>query len=344
MTSKNDNFYLSGPSHLTCVNWDDAYHRKIVAASLVNGVYVLEKDRQKQRQGPDSLAFPWWTFFHFQLFHRLVDDVDSSIFGAIYEFKPPPSMWNNTLRRSPRYVIAFRGTIIKLDSVLRDMMLDLKILMHGLHQTSCSKIAIESVRNMVTRVGGNGSNLWLAGHSLGSSIALHAGKTMAKSGIFIESFLFNPPFPSAPLDQITKCEELKQGIRFAGSVLKAGLGIAMNSNKKSSSYDSFSALSGWIPSLFVNRSDYICSKYVEYFEHRRKMEEIGAGCIESIATRNSLGSLMMSAFVKESEPLHLIPSAILTVNLIPHQDCLEAHRIDQWWKPDLHMEYKLHKY
>ncbi|GAU12471.1 hypothetical protein TSUD_230040 [Trifolium subterraneum] len=330
MTTENDNFYLSGPSHLTYVNWDDAYHRKTVAASLVNGVYVLEKDRQKQRQGPGSLAFPWWTFFHFELFHTLVDDVDSSIFGAIYEFKPPPSMWNNTLHRSPCYVIAFRGTMIKLDSFLRDIELDLKILKHGLHGTSRSKIAIKNVRNMVDSVGSNSSNIWLAGHSLGSCIALHAGKTMAKSGIFIESFLFNPPFPSAPLDQIINSEELKQGIRFAGSVLRAGLGIAMNLDKKSSSYDSFSDLSAWIPSLIVNRSDYICSKYVEYFEHRRTMEEIGAGSIEKIATQNSVGSLMMSAFGKESEPVHLIPSAILTVNLTPQHDCIEAHRIAQW--------------
>ncbi|PNX55113.1 GDSL esterase/lipase [Trifolium pratense] len=168
---------------------------------------------------------------------------------------------------------------------------------------------------------------------------------MAKSGIFIESFLFNPPFPSAPLDQIIDSEEMKQEIRFFGSVLRAGLGIAMNSDKKSSSYDSFSALSAWMPSLFVNRSDYICSKYVEYFEHRIKMEEIGAGSIEKIATQNSLSSLMMSAFGKESEPLHLIPSAILSVNLSPHEkNCIKAHGIDQWWKPNLHLEFKLQEY
>jgi hypothetical protein len=78
---------------------------------LVNGVYVLEKDRQKQRKGPDSLACHWWEFFHFQLLDTLIDDVDSSIFGAIYEFKPQPSMCNSTLHKSSRYVIAFRGIV-----------------------------------------------------------------------------------------------------------------------------------------------------------------------------------------------------------------------------------------
>ncbi|CAJ2650737.1 unnamed protein product [Trifolium pratense] len=210
-----------------------AYHRKSVAASLVNGVYTLEKDRQKQRKGPESQAFPWWEFFHFQLLDTIIDDVDSSIFGAIYEFKPQLSLCNSTLHRSPRYVIAFRGTTIKPESVLRDLKLDLKILRNGLHRTSRSKIATETVRNMVANVGGNGSNIWLTGHSLGSCIALNAGKTMAKSGIFIESFLFNPPFASVPINQMIKSGKVKHGIRFFNSVLTAGLDIAINSEKKS---------------------------------------------------------------------------------------------------------------
>ncbi|KAF9607775.1 hypothetical protein IFM89_000122, partial [Coptis chinensis] len=32
------------------------YHRRSVAASLVQGVYVLERDRQENRQGPHALA------------------------------------------------------------------------------------------------------------------------------------------------------------------------------------------------------------------------------------------------------------------------------------------------
>ncbi|KAK2372023.1 GDSL esterase/lipase [Trifolium repens] len=344
MISEPDNFSSSGPSHLTYVNWDDAYHRKSIASSLVKGVYVLEKDCQKQRKCHDSLACHWWEFFHFQLLDTLIDDVDSSIFGAIYEFKPQPTMCNDTLHRSPRYVIAFRGTTIKPKSVLRDMMLDLKIAMHGLHRTSRSKIATETVSNMVASVGGNGSNIWLAGHSIGSCIALHAGKEMAKRGIFIESFLFNPPFASIPINQIIKSEKTKHGIRIFGSMNKTGIDICMNLDKKSSSHDSFVALSPWIPCLFVNPSDYICSEYVGYFEHRRKMEEIGGGSIENISTQNSLGSLMMSAFGKECEPLHLIPSAYLTKNLTPQQNCIEAHGIDQWWKPDLQLESELHEY
>lgn len=343
MASERECFHLSGPLHLTYVDWDNAYHRMSVAASLVQGVYVLEKDRQERREGPNALALPWWTFFHFQLLRTLLDDVDSSIFGAIYEFKPPSSMNNDTLHRSPRYVIAFRGTITKANSVSRDIELDIHFVRNGLHQTSRSEIAIQAVRNMVAAEGG--SNVWLAGHSLGSAMAMLSGKTMAKTGIFIESFLFNPPYASAPIERI-KDKKLKHGLRFAGSVVTAGLAIAMKAKqKKNLSFDPFAALSAWVPFLFVNPSDPICSEYIGYFEHRRKMEEIGAGSIEKLATQTSINCLLMGALGKESdEPLHLIPSASLTINHTPPRDFREAHGIHQWWKPDLRLESKLYKY
>ncbi|RYR10395.1 hypothetical protein Ahy_B05g078854 isoform H [Arachis hypogaea] len=321
---------------------DNPNHRKSVAASLVQGVYVLEKDRQERREGTDALASPWWVFFNFQLLHKLVDDVDSSIFGAIYEFKPPSTYCNDTLHRSPSYVIAFRGTITKADSVSRDIELDMHFVRNGLHQTSRYEIAIQAVRNMIATVGDSG--IWLAGHSLGSAVSLLCGKTMAKSGNFIESFLFNPPYVSAPIERI-KDKKVKHGLRIAGSVITAGLTLAVKAKqKKSLSSDPFAAFSAWVPCLFVNPSDHICSEYIGYFEHRKKMEEIGAGSIERLATQNSLGCLLMGAFGKESEPLHLIPSASVTVNLTPSRDFKEAHGIHQWWKPHLHLQSKLYKY
>ena len=313
-----------------------------VAASLVQGVYIIERDRQEGRVGSNALAPPWWTFFHFQLFRPLVDDVDSSIFGAIYEFKPPAYWHNDSLYRSPRYVIAFRGTLTKADSVSRDIELDIHFIRNGLHQTSRFEIAIQAVRNMVATAGD--SNVWLAGHSLGSGIAMLAGKTMAKTGMFLESFLFNPPYVSAPIERI-KDKKLKHGIRIAGSVITAGLTIAMKAKQqKSLSLDPFEALSAWVPGLFVNPADHLCSEYIGYFEHRKRMEEIGIGSIERLATQNSIGGLLMGAFGKECEPLHLIPSANLTVNGTPARDFKEAHGIHQWWRPDLCLEHKLYKY
>uniref|UniRef100_A0A2C9WA28 Fungal lipase-type domain-containing protein n=1 Tax=Manihot esculenta TaxID=3983 RepID=A0A2C9WA28_MANES len=343
-TSEREDFSLSGPLHLNAVDWTNAHHQRSVTASLVQGVYVLERDRQLKREGPEALANPWWEFFHFQLLRKLVDDVDSSIFGAIYEFKPSTAYSSHSLDAGPHYVIAFRGTITKPDSLPRDIELDLHIIRNGLHETSRFEIGIQAVRNVVTTVGE--SNVWLAGHSLGAAMALLAGKIMAKKGIFIQAFLFNSPFFSAPIEGI-KDQRVKHGLRIAGSVITAGLAFAAAAKKNdqnSRSIDTFAALSSWVPSLFVNPADHICSEYVGYFEHRKKMDDIGIGAIERLATQNSIGGLIMNAIGKESEPLHLIPSANLTVNLTPSRDFKEAHGIHQWWRPDLEVQSNLYKY
>lgn len=338
MAFKKEDFNLSGPLHLTTVDWNNSHHRRSVAASLVQGVYILERDRQQNRQGPHSLASPWWEFFHFQLLSRLTDDVDSSIFGAIYEYKLPS-------HESPRYVVALRGTIRKPDTVSRDLQLGLHVIQNGLQHTSRFEIAMQSVRSMVASGQAQGLNIWLAGHSLGSAMAMLAGKTMAKMGILLESFLFNPPFVSAPIDRI-KNKKIKHGIRIASSLITAGLSVAVKGNlKKNLTKDnSFVVLSDWVPCLFVNPADHICSEYIGYFEHRKKMEEIGAGGIERFATQNSIGGLFLSAMGKESDLLHLIPSANLTVNLTPSADFKTAHGIHQWWRPDFHLQSKLYKY
>ncbi|MFS7981678.1 hypothetical protein Hanom_Chr10g00953801 [Helianthus anomalus] len=48
-------------------------HRRSVAACLVQGVYILERDRQENRQALEALAPPWWkwNFFQFDLHSQL---------------------------------------------------------------------------------------------------------------------------------------------------------------------------------------------------------------------------------------------------------------------------------
>jgi hypothetical protein len=318
-------------------------HRRSVAASLVQGVYILERDRQANRQGSHALAPPWWEFLHFRLLRPFVDDADCSIFGAIYEFNPPASHRNHSLDGSPRYVIAFRGTLIKLGTVLRDADLNKDLILNELHRTSRFEIAMQFVQSFVTEVGD--SNVWLAGHSLGSAMAMLAGKTMAKTGIFLESFLFNPPFLSAPIEKI-KDKRLRTGIRIASSAITAGLTLAMRTKyQRNTAEDQFAALSAWVPCLFVNPGDHIGLEYIEYFERRKKMEENGAGWIGRLATQNSIGGLLMNALGKEySEPLHLVPSASLTINPSPTQNFKQDHGLEQWWSPDLKPQSKLYKY
>ncbi|GAB4857566.1 hypothetical protein Ancab_015475 [Ancistrocladus abbreviatus] len=343
MTSDREDFKLSGPLHLTVVDWENEHHGRSVAASLVSGVYILERDRQEKRSSLDALGPPWWEFFHFGLFSQLVDEADGSIFGAIYEFEPKTPQSSHTRKGSPHYVVAFRGTLTKPDTISRDIELDLHLIRNGLHRTSRFEIALQAIRNAVAAA--QGSNVWLAGHSLGAAMAMLAGKNMAMMGTFLECFLFNPPFLSAPIERI-KDKKLRNGIRVAGSVITAGLALAATVKRpqqKTLSSDPFTSLSTWVPSIFVHPSDHLCSGYIGYFEHREQMEQLGIGGIGRLAAQHSLGGLVMSALGKEAEPAgHLLPSASLTVNMSPAPDFKRAHSLQQWWTPDLHLQNQVY--
>ncbi|PSS04452.1 GDSL esterase/lipase [Actinidia chinensis var. chinensis] len=340
MASEKRCFYYSGPSYLTAVDWTNLQHRRIVAASLVQGTYCMQYDRRHNLQGNLAVAPPWWVSFNFQPVQVLVDEHDQSIFGAVFEFTP--SYGNYLHQNPPRYVVAFRGTSFKKYTWKQDLKLDFQFIRNRLHQSTRVQLAMQAVQNMVSIAGA--ANIWLAGHSLGSAIALVAGKNMVKMGCFIETYLFNPPFTSVPIERV-KNEKLKHGIRFTTSVIKAGVAVALNSQHQRSQKDhSFNVLSGWIPYLFVNPSDPICAEYIGYFEHREKMVEVGVGNIARLATQNSLGNLILGATGKDSEPPHLIPSAYLTINVSPTQDLKQAHGIQQWWKQNINCQFKLHQY
>ncbi|KNA10655.1 hypothetical protein SOVF_142350 [Spinacia oleracea] len=339
-----DSFNSIGPLHLTVVDWDNEHHRRSVAASLVAGVYNLERDRQENRDGNRALAPPFWEFFNFRLLRQLVDDVDQSTFGAIYEYELKTSPSDQSKKVIPHYVIALRGTLTNRDSVTRDIELDLHILQQGLHKTTRSRIAIQTVRAVVAS--SQNRNVWLAGHSLGAAMAILAGKEMAVAGTLLETFLFNPPFVSAPIEQI-KNEGVKHGIRVAGSVITAGLAFAMaikQPQQKNRSVETFSSLATWIPNLYVHPGDHLCSEYIGYFQHREKMENLGVGQIEKLATQHSLGGLLMTAFGKEAEATHLLPSACLTINLAAAPDLKKAHALQQWWQPESQVNFKTRAY
>ncbi|KAG9149307.1 hypothetical protein Leryth_003285 [Lithospermum erythrorhizon] len=341
VVSEREDFGLVGPLHLTTIDWKNPDHRRSVAACLVQGVYIIERDRQEKRLGPQALAPPWWNFCNFQLHRQLVDDADQSVFGAIYQFSPE---CNHSAEGCPKYVIAFRGTVTKGDAFTRDVELDVHFIRNDLHRTSRYEAAIQAVRYVVATFGS--SNVWLAGHSLGSAIAMLAGKNMAKTGVFLESFLLNPPFVSAPIEKINDTK-VKSGIRIASSFLTAGFAVALKNNtQKNRSVDTFAALSAWLPSLFVNPADHICSEYIGYFEHRKRMEGIGASGIEKLATQYSIGGLLMNAIggKEYEEPLHLIPSANVIVNLTPSPNFKDAHGIHQWWRPELQLDCKTYQF
>ncbi|KAB1205062.1 hypothetical protein CJ030_MR7G016706 [Morella rubra] len=205
---------------------------------------------------------------------------------------------------------------------------------------------MQTVQNFVDAAGA--PNIWLTGHSLGSAIALLVGKNMCKRGYFVETYLFNPPFLSAPIESwIKDHESLKDGVRLAKSLLTAGLALAVqvSQHHESQEHDSFAMLCNWIPYLFVNPADHICAEYIGYFENRKKMVEMGAGIIERLATKNSIRSLVSGALGGDSEVWHLLPSAYLTTfDLGPSPDFMRAHGINQWWNPNFPYKSTLHSY
>ncbi|KAG6715294.1 hypothetical protein I3842_05G243200, partial [Carya illinoinensis] len=339
MTSHRKVFNISGPTHLTVVDWRNAHHRRTVAASLIQGVYTLEHDRL-HRHGPnEALARPWWNFFNFNLDCVLVDDVDLSIFGAVYKYK-----YRDPSSKVPNYVIAFRGEALRQDSRREAVELAFKCISNKLQQTSRFQLAMQRVEKIVDSSGAG--NVWLAGHSLGSAMAVLVGKNMViKRNCFLETYLFNPPFPSVPLELI-KDEKLKGGLRFAGNVVKVGLALAADA-RKPQERDPFAALSPWIPHLFVNPDDAVCAEYIGYFENRKKLQGLADGEIQRLAMQNPIRNLIKcAAFGKDVEDtLHLLPSAYLNViNGGPSNNFREAHRIHQWWNPNFRFDIQLYQY
>ncbi|KAH6815447.1 Lipase class 3-related protein [Perilla frutescens var. frutescens] len=350
MASEREIFSLTGPSFLTSVDWNNSHHRRSIGASLVQGVYTLERDRRQNRQGPQALAPAWWEFFNFRLVQVLVDNHDVSHFGAVFQYYPHPHHNHSSVNQSPpRYVIAFRGTINKPGNRQQDFKLNLHLIINNLQNSSRLQIGLETARRIVQHVGPG--NVWLAGHSLGSSLALVVGRDMVKHhGLRLETYLFNPPFASPPIERLAN-DKIKLGLRLANSVLTAGLAAAVNyasthKNKdQEGDDDPFVVLSTWIPYLFINPSDPICAEYVGYFKHREEMESIGAGKIGRLATKHSIGSILSSvAGKKDCEAVHLLPSAYLTINATPSQSFKEAHGIHQWWRQDLQFNYKYYQH
>ncbi|WKA07644.1 hypothetical protein VitviT2T_025439 [Vitis vinifera] len=79
----------------------------------------------------------------------------------------------------PKVCYRLRGTILKLSTAKRDLKLNIKVFTDVLHMDRHRfKPALEAVQQVVQEAGS--ANIWLAGHSLGSSIAMMVGKSMAQ--------------------------------------------------------------------------------------------------------------------------------------------------------------------
>ncbi|EOA20847.1 hypothetical protein CARUB_v10001184mg [Capsella rubella] len=334
MSSNTDDFSNFGPFHLTSIDWTNSYYRTSVASSLVNGVYTLEGDRREKRVGSESLANPWWEFFNFTLMETLIDD-DGAIYGAVFEYNLYSLYQNTPNVKVPHHVIAFRGTVLKGKTWKSDMKLNLKIMFNSLHHGGRPVHAMRTIRSMVEKH--SESAIWLAGHSLGAALVLLAGKSMTSVGFLLESYIFNPPISTIPLEQLPGGDKIRGAFQIAKSVVKATVAVALADHKFQ---EDNTKTASWIPYLYVNPKDPICAGYINYFKHKTFMSKIGASKIERTGARKSVRCLLVRGKGKTShsdlstEPLHLLPSADMTVNYNKPTKSTTAHELHQWWERD----------
>ncbi|KAI4334825.1 hypothetical protein L6164_013534 [Bauhinia variegata] len=341
-------FGAYGPSHITDIDWESPDHRRCVMASLVQGTKIIERDRQKGRLGPRALAPPWYESFHFQLYREIYDPDARCIFGAIYQHKYPTS---NSI---PKYVIAFRGTLPKRETAVRDWLTDIQVILNNLQKTPRFQQAVEIIKEMIAVAGA--ANVWLAGYSLGAAIALLAGKEMAKMSDqphLLETYLFNPPFVSLSLEWIED-QELKQGINMARTFLRGVIAttksvvvnLMPNDDENGCSRqfdDPFAAISGWVPHLFVNKGDIICSGFIGYFQNRENMKQLGMGGFEKLASQECIIRNVFST--RKIEPAHLLAAAKLNINASdPLTNLKSDHSLQQWWTANLICEAKIYRH
>jgi len=359
---------------------DNEEHRRCITASLVKGTYVLESERTKLREADDDddtcvpLAPAWWESFHFRQLRVLKCECECVfcmigrrikielgrqrfIYGAIFEYAPPGGSPRHP--SAPSYVVAFRGTMRRDATTLCDMRLDLRILLNA--HRSCGRFshAREEVGKLfpdsmtsgggatvVVNGAGGSCSVWLAGHSLGASIALDVGRDMmAKRELNIPTFLFNPPqvsLPAAMNDNLPMAKVAKSVVISSSYILKHGLGIILEPHKRNME-EQFEQLSPWVPNLYVHQRDVICKGFIDYFKQRERMQKLLPRVAVSGSTL-SYRDMCRAVLGMQNERPHLLPSAMLFKN---QSSVGDPHELRQWWQPqgpELVLTHKAYKW
>ncbi|GAA0141617.1 hydrolase [Lithospermum erythrorhizon] len=293
-------------------------HQRIAAASLVQGAYNMESERHGNNKHGDEKAEAIGERLGFEISDRLYnahpDDNNDN-----YNFEIIP----------PKYAIAFRGTCLDPETIGEDVLYDVEFIFHHLHKSARYASALDAVEDIIS-ISGGPENVWSLGHSLGSLISLMVGRNMViKNGFHVKTFLFNPPIVA-----YSNLKPLRYIYWFGRSILIAGATMLVH-HLKSSREDIdeiFNKLNAWSPYLFVNKRDDISNGDISYFKQREKMNMIGLGGIENLATKNSAITLVGELVGKDRKPIHLIPSAYLTIAKGSFWHPLKAHGIKQWWQ------------
>ncbi|CAM0953218.1 unnamed protein product [Alopecurus aequalis] len=336
-----DNFDISGPMHLRSngadskivIDWNNAEHRRCVMACLVKGTCVMENDRLKCRTYNNAeLAPAWWQSFGFAREKAFVNDsVENHQFtyGAIFKLMAPsPS--------APEYVIAFRGTMLSHPKVMEELLQDFWVVFNALADYTRFKRAHPEIDGLIS----TNSNVWLAGHSLGASMALEIGRNlMLEKGRNVRAFLFNTPHVSpAPVINKILSEQSKTRLYTVSFMVKFGLANVLPWYHKGTKQQ-FEKLAPWVPELYLNPDDIICRGYIDYFEQRELVSKKHPRLAKT-AARVSYRDMSISMFSSKSLP-YLLPSARLWTS---YTDKKEAHGLRQWWKSESELKLKYAAY
>ncbi|CAA7402004.1 unnamed protein product [Spirodela intermedia] len=355
-------FRVCGPRNLSSPNWRDIFnsswkdpkYKRMAIACFIQGVYLMELDRQEKKKraaavaaeavaeevgggSAGELAPRWWRPFKYKLAETLVDERDGSIYGAVLEWDRAAALSEFILLRpaaAPRAVVALRGTLLSGATIRRDLEDDLRFLAwESLRGSARFAGALHAVAAAAERHGG--AAVCVAGHSLGAALALQVGKALAKEGVLVECHLFNPPsismaasFKSFGEKAAAAWKRLRGGDDGDGdgaAAAAAGEGEAAAAAKKEKNR--------WAPHLYVNNSDYICCYYYadrpsvageEQEEEEEEKGESGGGGVGGAAGGRKEGAAAAAKL-------------FVAAKKAP-QKFLEAHGLQQWWSDDMELQ------
>ncbi|XP_059301241.1 GDSL esterase/lipase At4g10955-like isoform X1 [Lycium ferocissimum] len=324
-------FHVSGPRNVASPNWrdlinsswKDANYKRTVMACFVQVVYLLEIDRQENRTEENALAPKWLIPFKYKLVETLNDERDGSIFGAILEWDRSAALSDFVLIRpsgAPRAVVALRGTLLKSQTMRRDIEDDLRFLAwESLKGSVRFSAALSALKSIATKYGSN--SVCIVGHSLGAGFALQVGKSLAKEGVHVEAHLFNPPSVSLAMSLRNIGEKAGLAWKRLKTMLPSKTDDQMSYEENAPPFRI--GLKQWVPHLYINNSDYICCSYTD--QENNGVQDNNEADKENAKPRNNGQQVAAGA------------KLFLSSNK-GKQKFLEAHGLEQWWSDNLELQ------
>jgi hypothetical protein len=298
----------------------------MVIACFIQGVYLMELDRQEKRDARTGLAPQWWRPFKYRLAQSLVDERDGSIYGAVLEWDRQAALSGYVPLRpagAPAAVVALRGTLLTSPTVRRDVTDDLRFLAWDSLKGSVRFAGALAALRDAARRHGTGA-VCVGGHSLGAGFALQVGKALAKERVFVECHVFNPP-------SVSLATSLRGFAEMAGDVwsrVRAWLpyGYGGGGSGQATAAERAGTCK-WLPHLYINTNDYICCYYTDSANGTATVtagggsEAAGGGGGGGTANKMDLARIVL-------------------VSKGPTK-FLDAHGLQQWWADDVELQVAL---